>query len=865
MQIGRAQIEELEARQMLAHVELVRNGAFEAGPTADWVRVGNWIIGGGSHAHGGSQYAYLTNSSGSPANNLSGTLYQQLTIPVTSVNPTLTFWTKITTAETTTTQQKDLLHVRILDASGSQTLAHLITLSNLNAVTTAGPHTAAGRYTPHSFALPPALIGQTIRVAFVGSTDASNPTVFRVDDVGLSEPIPQTPGTRGQVVGYLPYYRQSLFSQMDLDHLTHINYFAITASASGALTTTNINNASLAAVVNAAHARGIGVSITVGPQSFSALAADPAARAAFAQNIRNYLLARNLDGVDIDWEPPGNGVDSVNYGLLIHDLYAQLNPIGKKITAAVNPWTKEIPVAATQMMDWLNVMCYDFHYADHSTFAAATDGMNQWFHYGVARDKLVMGIPFYGRSGTSWSNTTARTYGAIVNDYRSIHGVYPTAGIDSYTDSSGATFFFNGRSTVQAKVDFVRDNAFAGAMIWELGQDHWENGQYTPYSLLPVVGSIRRPDPPSAPALAAGNDTGTSSTDRITRIANPTFTGTAMPEATVTLLINGLPRGSGTTDSSGFWSAGVSIPLPDGGHTVTAVASTINGTSLPSTATTVTIDTVAPTVLSLEFEYLTRQAVRFDFSETVHPTFTIDDLTVSHVATSLPVPAGQMSLQRSGNVYHLGFNGVPGGILPDGNYRLSIQTGSVTDVAGNALSGTPALDFFVLAGDANRDRSVNISDFSILAARFNLPGTFSQGDFNYNGTTELGDFSILAARFNTSLPAPGDLPAPRPAGNGSGVASSPAAALPPQVRSWAGLPPSGSLGPSPGPSFGGLPITEEVRAWGHLLGPSNRPTGATTVQASPDVLTTIVRRIEDWPADRALASETFAEGDSAVL
>ena len=26
---------------------------------------------------------------------------------------------------------------------------------------------------------------------------------------------------------------------------------------------------------------------------------------------------------------------------------------------------------------------------------------------------------------------------------------------------------------------------------------------------------------------------------------------------------------------------------------------------------------------------------------------------------------------------------------------------------------------------------MNITDFSILAARFNQPGTFSQGDFNY--------------------------------------------------------------------------------------------------------------------------------------
>jgi hypothetical protein len=60
----------------------------------------------------------------------------------------------------------------------------------------------------------------------------------------------------------------------------------------------------------------------------------------------------------------------------------------------------------------------------------------------------------------------------------------------------------------------------------------------------------------------------------------------------------------------------------------------------------------------------------------------------------------------------------------------------------------------VLAGDANRDRSVNLADFAALAANFNAPGSLAQGDLNYSGVTETGDFSILASRLNTTLPAP---------------------------------------------------------------------------------------------------------------
>jgi hypothetical protein len=66
-------------------------------------------------------------------------------------------------------------------------------------------------------------------------------------------------------------------------------------------------------------------------------------------------------------------------------------------------------------------------------------------------------------------------------------------------------------------------------------------------------------------------------------------------------------------------------------------------------------------------------------------------------------------------------------------------------------------DFFILAADANRDRHVDLTDFTILASNFNKTGkAFSQGNFDYDasGSVDLTDFTILAARFNKSLAAP---------------------------------------------------------------------------------------------------------------
>lgn len=83
---------------------------------------------------------------------------------------------------------------------------------------------------------------------------------------------------------------------------------------------------------------------------------------------------------------------------------------------------------------------------------------------------------------------------------------------------------------------------------------------------------------------------------------------------------------------------------------------------------------------------------------------------------------------------------------------------------GQTVSASSTLVGFTLAGDANLDGTVNIADFSRLAANFNLTSVWISGDFNYSGTTEIGDFAVLAANFNrsmaTGLPRESDVPEP---------------------------------------------------------------------------------------------------------
>jgi hypothetical protein len=170
----------------------------------------------------------------------------------------------------------------------------------------------------------------------------------------------------------------------------------------------------------------------------------------------------------------------------------------------------------------------------------------------------------------------------------------------------------------------------------------------------------------------------------------------------------------------------------------------------------VIIDTLAPAIVASGYDYLTEQVARFEFSEDVSATFTLADVGVTNLTTSTSVASAHMTLTRSGLVYRLRFPGVSDGILPDGNYQAAITPSGVTDVAGNPLQNSNTLlDFFVLAGDANRDRVVNLSDFNILAANFGQSGrNYSHGDLNYDSIVNLQDFNILASRFGTTLPSP---------------------------------------------------------------------------------------------------------------
>ena len=163
--------------------QLITNGNFASG-AANWTLSGNFQADSRfSTCNSCPGYAYVANSDGSPGNNLSGTMTQTIQIPANATDVTLGYYYRITTSDTSGTAH-DHLHLQlILQPSG--TLIGLDDKSNLN---------ANSGYGYASFNIS-AYKGYTLTVDFLGSTDATFPTTFRVDDVSIlaNVPNPVTP------------------------------------------------------------------------------------------------------------------------------------------------------------------------------------------------------------------------------------------------------------------------------------------------------------------------------------------------------------------------------------------------------------------------------------------------------------------------------------------------------------------------------------------------------------------------------------------------------------------------------------------------------------------------------------------------
>jgi hypothetical protein len=151
---------------------VVVNPGFESGATA-WTQSSSAgaaiITNDAANARAGSWYAWLGGG-----NNVTDTLTQDIVVP--STQPRLQFWYRITTTETVPGDW-DIMSVTITSPSSGATLATVTSFSN--------QHATSGWLQSSTFDLS-AFAGQTVRLRFAVTTDSSEFTSFRIDDVSVT-------------------------------------------------------------------------------------------------------------------------------------------------------------------------------------------------------------------------------------------------------------------------------------------------------------------------------------------------------------------------------------------------------------------------------------------------------------------------------------------------------------------------------------------------------------------------------------------------------------------------------------------------------------------------------------------------------
>ncbi|WP_395742917.1 glycosyl hydrolase family 18 protein [Prosthecobacter sp.] len=278
-----------------------------------------------------------------------------------------------------------------------------------------------------------------------------------------------------RIVAYVPNWidLKTFAPQIDYARLTHINIaFENPTDAKGALSF----HAEDDLLITQAHAHGVKILVSVGGGSASedknkrALWFDlisSTKRAGFVARLAEYVSAHNLDGLDIDLEGPAINSD---YGAFIAELSATLKPKGKLLTAALSKGygAKDVPDAALAHFDFINAMAYDAtgpwqprKPGHHSSLEFAQANVDYWLQRGLPKNKLILGVPFYGWGfGKAFRDNEYR-YADLVKQY-------PDA---TRADQIGDTIWHNSLPTIQAKAKLVLDQALGGIMIWSLDSD----------------------------------------------------------------------------------------------------------------------------------------------------------------------------------------------------------------------------------------------------------------------------------------------------------------------------------------------------------------------------------------------------------
>ncbi|GBP51561.1 Probable chitinase 2 [Eumeta japonica] len=262
-----------------------------------------------------------------------------------------------------------------------------------------------------------------------------------------------------------------------------------------------------------------------GSYKYSLMAASSTTRRNFVQSATNLVLEYGFDGFDIDWEYPNRRdtaygqADVNNFSTLLKELREEFDKHGLMLTAAV----AAVPSMAalsydvaiiSEYLDYINIMTYDMHgswdsVTGHNAGLHRGEGddnvaredaytvdvsVEYWLSQGCPPEKLVLGLPLYGRTFTLAS---ADTYGVRASSVGArLSGPYTlTNGFLGYNEfcvklqsESWNVFYdkeakvpyavqnrnwvsYDNDNSLTEKVKYGMNLDLAGAMVWSIETD----------------------------------------------------------------------------------------------------------------------------------------------------------------------------------------------------------------------------------------------------------------------------------------------------------------------------------------------------------------------------------------------------------
>ncbi len=204
--------------------------------------------------------------------------------------------------------------------------------------------------------------------------------------------------------------------------------------------------------------------------------------------VRDTLIAsiaeasRPFDGVQIDFEAIP-AADSGNFIAFLTALRASL-PAGKTLSVALPARTKRLADpyeygAAAAVADRIIVMAYDEHWSGGSPGPIASlewcERVASYAASVISPEKLVMGVPFYGRAWGDLNPSKAyrfSTLGNLMND-KAISDVYRTGEIPwfEYSETVRVKVFYEDSHSITKRARLYGGKGISRLAFWRLGQE----------------------------------------------------------------------------------------------------------------------------------------------------------------------------------------------------------------------------------------------------------------------------------------------------------------------------------------------------------------------------------------------------------